>query len=397
MVYRIVSSTGNYEPKNISQHPQQARKLRYNDNNNKYKNNNITPSKIGNGSLLAGILIAAAFFVITSNSGTTLVYADSGMSSAILYYGPMDSSAVGRIASVHPSIAIINSDTSGISSSGVSQLHSAGTKIIGYMSIGYNGVPLSDAISHAKSILGSGADGVFVDNSNPSGDSYLSQLYSAVKGSGGIVICNPGMVYLDESVMSTCDIVSFEHQWRSAGQISWLHNYPATRYLGLNSNGGSGVGDPSQNLADAHSMGISYQYSTTEFTTLPDWIGIYSSNGASATAESTLKDPTPPSDTTMQTATTSHATITVTTVDPSGSPINGYYTTLWQNGKQIESGYSPASFSVTSGNSYQVSVADYGSFRFDHWSDGTTSRLHDVAAGSSGSTTHLEAVYKHVG
>jgi spherulation-specific family 4 protein len=269
MVYRSVSSTNEYERKSILQ--QQSQELQ-----SRRKENKATrTSNSKNIFLFVGILATAAIIGMLPVSSAISAHADSGMPSAILYYGPMDSSATSRIASAHPSLAIINTDSDGITADGIRQLHDAGTKIIGYMTIGYEGVSLSDAISHAKSILENGADGIFVDNTNPSGDSYMSQLYSAAKDNGGIVISNPGMTAIDKSIMSTCDIVSFEHQWRSAGQISWLHEYSPDRYLGLNSNDGSGVGDPAQNLADAHSMGIAYQYSTPEFTILPSWIDIY--------------------------------------------------------------------------------------------------------------------------
>ncbi|AFU57659.1 hypothetical protein Ngar_c07160 [Candidatus Nitrososphaera gargensis Ga9.2] len=37
-----------------------------------------------------------------------------------------------------------------------------------------------------------------------------------------------------------------------------------------------------------------------------------------------------------------------------------------------------------------MAVADYGSYVFDHWSDGSTNRFHDAAAGDS-----LMAVYRN--
>src|SRR5579885_98509 len=87
------------------------------------------------------------------------------------------------------------------------------------------------------------------------------------------------------------------------------------------------------------------------------------------------------------------STISVTTTDYSGNPITGYYTTLWQNGQQIQSGFSPQTFTVSNGQTYQVAVSDYGNFVFDHWSDGTTNRFHTVTTGS-GTTTNLVAIYR---
>jgi hypothetical protein len=82
-------------------------------------------------------------------------------------------------------------------------------------------------------------------------------------------------------------------------------------------------------------------------------------------------------------------TIAVKTTDSSGSQIYGFYTTLWENGVKIKSAFSPASFTVTNGQMYQVAVADYGSYVFDHWSDGSNNRFHNAQAGNS-----LTAVYR---
>ncbi|GEM_PF-3141458 len=89
----------------------------------------------------------------------------------------------------------------------------------------------------------------------------------------------------------------------------------------------------------------------------------------------------------------SSSSISVTTTDSAGNQITGYYTTLWQNSQQIQSGFSPASFTVSNSQTYQVAVADYGNYVFDHWSDGTTNRFHTVTTGT-GTTTQLTAVYR---
>jgi hypothetical protein len=85
------------------------------------------------------------------------------------------------------------------------------------------------------------------------------------------------------------------------------------------------------------------------------------------------------------------STLTVNTVNAAGSSINGYYTSLSQNGALIKSAFSPASFTLNSGQTYQVSVSDYGSYAFDHWSDGSTGRQKTVTGGQAATLT---AYYK---
>lgn len=87
------------------------------------------------------------------------------------------------------------------------------------------------------------------------------------------------------------------------------------------------------------------------------------------------------------------STINVTTVNSSGQPITGYSTTLWQNNVQLQSCFSPCSFSVSNGQTYSVAVSDYAGVNFNHWSDGTTSRLHTVIIGTNSTVVNLKAYY----
>ncbi|MDG6906489.1 MAG: hypothetical protein JRN20_11960 [Nitrososphaerota archaeon] len=88
------------------------------------------------------------------------------------------------------------------------------------------------------------------------------------------------------------------------------------------------------------------------------------------------------------------STIYVTTVNSLGKPINGYYTTLWQNNAQLEYCFSPCSFSVNNGQTYSVAVSDYGGETFSHWADGTTSRFYTVVLGMNSTVVSLTAYYK---
>jgi len=91
------------------------------------------------------------------------------------------------------------------------------------------------------------------------------------------------------------------------------------------------------------------------------------------------------------TVTQGTSTLTVRTVDAAGKSITGYYTVLSQNGATIRTEFSPASFALNSGQTYQVSVSDYGSYVFDHWNDGSTKRQKTVIGGQ---VAALTAYYK---
>src|SRR4029077_14573342 len=83
------------------------------------------------------------------------------------------------------------------------------------------------------------------------------------------------------------------------------------------------------------------------------------------------------------------------TTDLTGKSLHGFYATLWQNRTWLQSGFTSHSFIVNNDQTYQIAVADYGNYTFDHWSDGITTRLHDLTTGT-GTTTNLNAVYKNI-
>src|SRR5437879_13356006 len=63
------------------------------------------------------------------------------------------------------------------------------------------------------------------------------------------------------------------------------------------------------------------------------------------------------------------STLTVTTQDSQGHTITGYSVVLSQAGKTVGSGFSPVTFTLTSGTQYSVSASSFGTFVFDHWLD----------------------------
>ena len=74
---------------------------------------------------------------------------------------------------------------------------------------------------------------------------------------------------------------------------------------------------------------------------------------------------------------TSPVSITVNTYSIKGAPINGLWTVI-QSDKNSSAGFTPFSYVAVSGNSYTVTIADFGNYTFDHWDDGTKVRTRTV-------------------
>lgn len=65
-------------------------------------------------------------------------------------------------------------------------------------------------------------------------------------------------------------------------------------------------------------------------------------------------------------------TITVVTENSSGEEIAGYWTVFYQDGTRLQTGFSPDTFDVACGETYEVKVRGFDDMLFDHWEDGNT-------------------------
>src|SRR5579862_1383665 len=66
-----------------------------------------------------------------------------------------------------------------------------------------------------------------------------------------------------------------------------------------------------------------------------------------------------------------------------GASLTGMYTILQQGRNTVGTGYTPVTFSVTSGQSYVVTVDNYNNAYFYKWSDGVCTSARSVIATSS--------------
>src|SRR6185436_618769 len=105
---------------------------------------------------------------------------------------------------------------------------------------------------------------------------------------------------------------------------------------------------------------------------VPSYFGDLTSAVNAANGSPSISHPPTP------TTTTSY-TVTVKSTDLGGSGFNGMWTTISKGGSVIKTGFTPLSFSATSGTSYQVTVSNYGNYVFDHWNGGSTSATRTIS------------------
>ncbi len=83
--------------------------------------------------------------------------------------------------------------------------------------------------------------------------------------------------------------------------------------------------------------------------------------------------------------------LTVQTDLLNGTPVNGLYVVIYSSsGTILDTGYSPLTYTVTSGNTYKVQVDNYQQYVFSNWAGGSTSDPITVTISSS---TTLTAYY----
>jgi hypothetical protein len=92
-------------------------------------------------------------------------------------------------------------------------------------------------------------------------------------------------------------------------------------------------------------------------------------------------------------APSSTSMLTINAVDASGNNLTGLSVVLTQNRETIASGYMPAVFSLNNSQSYTIRAADYGTYTFDHWSDGSTLRTRTLSITHD---TQLTAIYRNI-
>src|SRR5207249_734450 len=84
---------------------------------------------------------------------------------------------------------------------------------------------------------------------------------------------------------------------------------------------------------------------------------------------------------------TTQAILTVNSVDLSGNSIAGLWTTLESGSTVLTTGYTPITYTVNTGSQYNVTLANYNNYVFDHWEDGTTNSNRTITPTQSATLT----------
>lgn len=86
----------------------------------------------------------------------------------------------------------------------------------------------------------------------------------------------------------------------------------------------------------------------------------------------------------------STTTLTVTSVDLDGKTVTGLWTVIKKAGSTVKTGYTPLTYTAQAGSTYEVSVANYKNYVFDHWESGSKSSTRQVTMNAD---TTLTAYY----
>ena len=347
--------------------------------------------------LLLGLVGAAATrtsFAATSNSGIVIP----------LYTYPTDGSwsASLQAKKAHPNvpiIAIINpSDGPGGSSDsnyvqGVKNFQAAGIIVIGYVATGYASHGMSDLdaqISRYKNWYS--VNGIFFDemSNNQGNENYYSTLNTYVKSLGmTYTMGNPGTTTLKSYVGTLDSIIIYE----SAGTPSLSYPAFATFYPSYSkSNFGFlaySVPSLDTSFETSTSTYVQWMYITNDGLSNPwDTLPSYFMNEVAA-LDAGPQSSTSTSATTSTTTTTGRtATLSISTVDSSNQPVNGFYIQEVKDntaGTSTGGTYTPQTVGAVVGHSYSVTVDDYATRYVQGANIGTFAR--NVVVPQSGTTT----------
>src|SRR5437867_9105878 len=348
-------------------------------------------------------IVSVLFFAAIVTATARISFAATSSSGIVihLYTYPTDGSWAASLQAkkAHPNvpiIAVINpSDGPGGSSDsnyvqGVKDFQAAGIIVIGYVATGYASHGMSDLdtqISLYKTWYS--VNGIFFDemSNNAGNENYYSTLNTYVKSLGmTMTMGNPG-TSVPSSYIGILDSLCIFEQG-GLPTLSYLSSYS---------------GHPKSNFAyiglSVSTLNTSYEVSSSNYV---QWIYITDAGGGNpydvlpsyfmnevAALDAGPQSSTSTSATTSTTTTTGRtATLSISTVDSSNQPVNGFYIQEVKDntaGTSTGGTYTPQTVGAVVGHSYSVTVDDYATRYVQGANIGTFAR--NVVVPQSGTTT----------
>src|SRR5438876_7121083 len=348
-------------------------------------------------------IVSVLFFAAIVTATARISFAATSSSGVVipLYTYPTDGSWAASLQAkkAHPNvpiIAVINpSDGPGGSSDsnyvqGVKDFQAAGIIVIGYVATGYASHGMSDLdtqISLYKTWYS--VNGIFFDemSNNAGNENYYSTLNTYVKSLGmTMTMGNPGTSVPSSYIGILDSLCIFEQA--GLPTLSYLSSYSGHpkstfAYIGLS----------------VSTLNTSYEVSSSNYV---QWIYITDAGGGNpydvlpsyfmnevAALDAGPQSSTSTSTTTSTTATTGRtATLSISTVDSSNQPLNGFYIQEVKDntaGTSTGGTYTPQTVGAVVGHSYSVTVDDYATRYVQGANIGTFAR--NVVVPQSGTTT----------
>jgi hypothetical protein len=261
-------------------------------------------------------------------------------------------------------------------------LQGAGITVLGYVYTVYGERSIASVESDIANYRNwYGLSGIYIDQmANWAGlEWYYSTLTSYGRSLGmWLTIGNPGADVLPSYIGTVDCLVIFENHGEPSLSFlgGWHTGYGKNNFAVI----GYGVDWLDSWFLQSSSSYLQYIYLTDENMPNPYlWLSSYVDGLAATLLSSSSSGST-------------SATLTVQSQTVDGSSVNGLWTVLSSSGNSLATGFTPMSYSVTVGTTYQISAADYGNYIFDHWDDGSASRTRGITA--SQTTTTLTAYYR---
>jgi hypothetical protein len=336
----------------------------------------------------------------------------SGNGFYVLYYGSAPGDFM-RIQAAKPNFVVLGDGLE--ARTDLPMMFQPATRVIAYLSTARGTANIDARIDTA---MRSGFDGVFFDDVVVSAatSAYNAEVAQRVHDKGKMVIMNPGIASVDQSIFQWADIVSVENKWSSTLSPSGVD---AWRWLAVQGDPGISLLQDDQaptsgtealaRLDSFRNDHHGWWYYASEYdsvnhkplaTQLPSW---FDSFATAVRDQRGAVSCTSTGSTTTSGTTTSSGTTTTTTVTDVGtgpyiigihtfnqadnSEFGGMWTTVQTAaGQTIYSGFSPIQYHLPAGN-YLITTANYNgptaTYTFNHWDDHSTGQPRPVTLTTS--------------